>query len=74
MTKKFFSYSYFETPMWKQEFPEFVKTTNKVCNKYIKQATDKNKEQIEKRNKEYGRTWAFLISPPLFIRSHSYKS
>jgi uncharacterized protein (TIGR02466 family) len=52
MQNKFFSYSYFETPIWRQEFPEFIKDTNKVCDKYIKQAKNRDKEFLKKRNKE----------------------
>ena len=44
MTTKFNAYSYFETPIWRQEFPEHVVKTNKVCNKYITQAKKRDKD------------------------------
>ena len=49
MTTKFNAFSYFETPIWKQEFPEHVAKTNKVCNKYINQAKKKDKDILLKK-------------------------
>jgi len=53
MTTKFNAYSYFETPIWRQEFPEHVAKTNKVCNKYINMAKKRDKDILLKRNKAY---------------------
>ena len=53
MTKKFNAYSYFETPIWRQEFPEHVTNTNKVCNKYIAEVKKRDKDLLLKRDKLY---------------------
>jgi uncharacterized protein (TIGR02466 family) len=38
---------YFHTPIWSEQKPEFVKSLNKVSNKYIKEARKKNKDYIK---------------------------
>jgi uncharacterized protein (TIGR02466 family) len=40
--------NYFSTSIWSEQKPEFIKSLNKVSDKYIKKAKDKNKEHIKK--------------------------
>jgi len=51
----FESQVYFGTPIWGKEIPEYVKSVNKVCDKYIKEAQKNNKNSIKERNKFYKR-------------------
>ena len=37
---------YFSSPLWSEEKPDFVKSTIKATNKYIKQALQVNKVAI----------------------------
>lgn len=53
MTRTFFSSPYFETRIWTQEFPEFVKSTNKVCNKYIEMTKKRDEKILKQRNKSF---------------------
>ena len=39
--------NYFNTPIWAEEKPEFIKSLNKASNKYIKAARVRNKKIIE---------------------------
>ena len=39
--------NYFQTPIWSEEKPEFVKSLNKASDKYIKEARKKNKDYIK---------------------------
>ena len=39
--------NYFETTIWSEHKPEFLKSIDKACNKYIKEARKKNKEYIK---------------------------
>ena len=39
---------YFKTPIWYESKPEFVKSLNKVSDKYIKDAMKRNKDYIKK--------------------------
>jgi len=38
---------YFRTPVWSEDKPEFVKSLNKACNKYIKKARTRDKKAIQ---------------------------
>ena len=38
--------NYFNTPIWAEEKPEFIKSLNKASNKYIKAARVRNKKII----------------------------
>ena len=44
---------FFQTPIWIEEKPEFVKPLNKASNKYIKEARTRDKKDI-KANKDFG--------------------
>jgi|TARA_R100001460_G_scaffold12217_1_gene28199 uncharacterized protein (TIGR02466 family) len=43
-------HNYFQTPIWVEQKPEFVKSLDKASNKYIKEARNRNKTHI----KNYG--------------------
>jgi uncharacterized protein (TIGR02466 family) len=43
--------NYFTTPIYKSEIPEWVKQTNEVCEPFVKDAKERNKEPIKNRNK-----------------------
>jgi uncharacterized protein (TIGR02466 family) len=45
---------YFKTPMWVEEKPKWVKPLNKLCDVYIKDAKDLNKDKIEKKGSDFG--------------------
>ena len=45
---------YFKCPIWWADEPKFVKKLNKASDKYINQSQKNLKENIDKRNKEYG--------------------
>ena len=47
---------YFKTPIWSEQKPEFLKSTIKATNKYIKSAKNRNKKAIEK-NKDFGMSY-----------------
>ena len=40
--------NYFNTTIWSEQKPEFVKSLNKASNKYIKEARNRNKNHIKK--------------------------
>ena len=40
--------NYFNTTIWSEQKPEFVKSLNKASNKYIKEARNRNKAHIKK--------------------------
>ena len=40
--------NYFNTAIWSEQKPEFVKSLNKASNKYVKEARNRNKEHIKK--------------------------
>ena len=40
--------NYFNTTIWTEQKPEFVKSLNKASNKYIKEARNRNKAHIKK--------------------------
>ena len=42
--------NYFNTTVWSEQKPEFVKSLNKASNKYIKEAKNREKKRI----KEWG--------------------
>ena len=53
--------NYFNTAIWTEQKPEFVKSLNKASNKYIKEAKKRNKDHIKK----YGDFFASHHSTPL---------
>ena len=40
--------NYFNTTIWSEQKPEFVKSLNKASNKYVKEARNRNKDHIKK--------------------------
>ena len=48
--------NYFNTTIWSEEKPEFVKSLNKASNKYITDARKREKEFI-KKNGDFGRSY-----------------
>ena len=40
--------NYFQTEIWVENKPEYLKSIDKTCNKYIKKARNRNKEYIKK--------------------------
>ena len=40
--------NYFNTAIWSEHKPEFVKSLNKASNKYIQEARKRNKANIKK--------------------------
>ena len=48
--------SYFNTIVWSEQKPEFVKSLNKASNKYISDARKREKEYI-KKNGDFGRSY-----------------
>ena len=53
---------YFQTPVWLFEKPEWVKSVNKVCDKYIKEAYTRDlKDKKVKKNNDFG--WSYHSSP-----------
>jgi len=47
----FMSWEYFSSPIWHGEFPQRVRSLNKICDKHIKAAQKRSNEIIKKRNK-----------------------
>ena len=45
--------NYFNTTIWSEQKPEFVKSLTKASNKYIKEARNREKKRI----KEHGDFW-----------------
>ena len=43
----------FITPIWRKEFPEFVKNTNKICDEFINKEKNKQKEKLKEREKQF---------------------
>ena len=55
---------YYSTPIWLFDKPEWLKSVNKVCDEYIKEAYTRDlKEKKVKKNKDFG--WSYH-SRPLF--------
>ena len=55
---------YYSTPIWLFDKPEWLKSINKVCDEYIKEAYTRDlKEKKVKKNKDFG--WSYH-SRPLF--------
>ena len=53
---------HFQTPLWLFEKPEWVKSVNKVCDKYIKEAYTRDlKDKKVKKNNDFG--WSYHSSP-----------
>ena len=48
--------NYFSTPIWTEEKPEFVKSLNKVSDKYIKEAR-KNQKAYIKQHGDFGNSY-----------------
>ena len=48
--------NHFETPIWVEDKPEFIKSLNKASNKYISDARKREKEYI-KKNGDFGRSY-----------------
>jgi uncharacterized protein (TIGR02466 family) len=46
---------YFSSPVYSIEIPEWVEDTNKVCDKYIKEAKKNNAKIIKEREKKFGK-------------------
>ena len=46
---------YFSSPVYSIEIPEWVEDTNKVCDKYIKEAKKNNIKAIKEREKKFGK-------------------
>jgi uncharacterized protein (TIGR02466 family) len=47
--------SYFSSPIYSIEIPEWVNDVNKVCDKYIKEAKNNNKQIIKDKEKKFGK-------------------
>ena len=43
--------NYFQTTIWSEEKPEFVKSLNKASNKYISDARKREKDWIKKNER-----------------------
>ena len=53
---------YFTTPIWYFDKPEWVKSVNKACDKYIKEAYTRDlKDKKVKKNNDFG--WSYHSSP-----------
>ena len=50
---------YFTTPIWYFDKPEWVKSVNKACDKYIKEAYKRDKDKVKKD--DFG--WSYHSSP-----------
>ena len=48
--------NYFNTTIWSEQKPEFIKSLNKASNKYISDARKREKEYI-KKNGDFGRSY-----------------
>jgi len=46
---------YFSSPIYSIEIPEWVDYTNKICDKYIKEARKNNAIEIKEREKKFGK-------------------
>ena len=46
---------YFSSPVYSIEIPEWVNDTNKICDKYIKDAKKNNAKIIKEREKKFGK-------------------
>ena len=51
--------NYFTTPVWLFDKPEWVKSVNKVCDKYIKEAYKRDKDKVKKG--DFG--WSYHSAP-----------
>lgn len=47
--------TYFATPIFSIEKPEWIESANKICDKFIEEAREKNKQIIKDRDKEFGK-------------------
>jgi len=65
--------NHFETPIWVEDKPEFIKSLNKASNKYILDARKREKEYI-KQNGDFGRSYHStpLTRDPDFISFRDY--
>ena len=48
--------NYFNTTIWSEQKPEFVKSLNKASNKYIKEARSKREKAHIKKYGDFGRS------------------
>ena len=53
--KKLILNTYFSSPIYYIEIPEWVDKTNKICDKYIKDAKKNNTKTIKEREKNFGK-------------------
>ena len=53
--KKLILSTYFSSPVYYIEIPEWVDKTNKICDKYIKNAKNNNIKEIKEREKKIGK-------------------
>jgi uncharacterized protein (TIGR02466 family) len=65
--------NHFETPIWVEDKPEFIKSLNKASNKYILDARKREKEYI-KQNGDFGRSYHStpLTRDPDFVSFRDY--
>ena len=65
--------NHFETPIWVEDKPEFIKSLNKASNKYISDARKREKEYI-KQNGDFGRSYHStpLTRDPNFVSFRDY--
>ena len=65
--------NYFNTTIWSEQKPEFVKSLNKASNKYIADARKREKEYI-KQNGDFGRSYHStpLTRDPDFVSFRDY--
>ena len=55
MTSPMKSKDYFQTPIWVEQQLEWVKPLNKICDSYIKEAKNFNKDKIkEQKGYDFG--------------------
>jgi len=47
--------TYFNSPVYYIEIPKWIERTNKICDKYIKDAKNKNNKEIKEREKKFNK-------------------
>ena len=52
---------YFSSPVYSIEIPEWVNDTNKICDKYIKDAKKNNAKIIKEREKKFDNSFRDLL-------------
>ena len=48
------SYEYFKTPIWSEHKPKLVDSLNIICDPYIDEAKEINKDKVEKKGSDFG--------------------